>query len=320
MLAIEYTEYGSPEVLTLKEFPKPVPKDNEVLIQIHNSSVTAADCIMRKGEPAWGRLILGLFRPRKRFRILGSEFAGEIEAVGKAVQKFKVGDEVYGFAGFSVGAYAEYKCIAEDASLTIKPSSVNNQQAAAAVDGATSALFFLREKGNIQPGQNVLIIGASGSIGTYAVQLAAYFGAHVTGVCSTPNLELVKSLGAQEVIDYTQEDFADRLDYYDMIFDTVGKSSYAHCKRSLRENGCYIPTVGLANSFWSRWTRIVGGKRVIAGMSIQKTHLLEFLRGLIDDGKLQIIIDRCYPLKDIAEAHHYVDTGRKRGNVVIDVI
>ncbi len=207
MKAIVFAEYGSPDVLKLKEVEKPTPKDNEILIKVYATSVTSAECMMRRGKPTWGRVILGFTKPRKNLRILGLEVAGEIEAVGKAVKRFHSGDQVYGFTGFGVGAYAEYKCMRESGSLALKPANTTYEQAAAAVDGATTALFFLKNKANIQTGQKVLVIGASGSIGTYAIQLAKYFGAEVTGICSTRNLELVKSLGADKVIDYTGEDF-----------------------------------------------------------------------------------------------------------------
>ena len=247
MKAIVYERYGPPEVLQPQEVEKPAPKDNEVLIKVYTTTATAAEGMMRSGKPYWGRIILGLVKPSKKYRILGLELAGEIEAVGKDVSRFKPGDQVYGFRGFGTGALAEYKCMAEKESLALKPANLTYEEAAAVVDGATTALFFLRDKANIQRGQKVLIIGASGSIGTYAVQLASYFGAEVTGVCSTTNLELVKSLGADRVIDYTQEDFTQSSETYDIIFDTVGKSSFSRCKGSLKKNGCYLPTVGLFN-------------------------------------------------------------------------
>ena len=319
MKAIVYQEYGSPDVLQLKEIAKPTPKHNEVLIKIYATTVTAADCLMRKGEPRWGRLILGLRKPRKRYQIPGIELAGEIEAVGKDVKRFKVGEQVYGFTGFAASAHAQYSCMKEHGSLAIKPVNKSYAEAAAAVDGASTAYFFLKEKANIQPGQKVLIIGASGSIGTYAVQLAKYFGAKVDGVCSTRNIELVKSLGADKVIDYTKEDFTQSGATYDIIFDTVSKSSFSQCKKSLKEKGCYLPTTGLINSFLKLWTALLGGKRVISGMSVEKNEALVFLKELLETNKLKIIIDKCYPLTEIAEAHRYVDHGHKRGNVVITV-
>ncbi len=319
MKAIVYEQYGPPNVLQLQEVEKPTPKDNEVLIKIHATTVTAADCLMRRGEPTWGRLILGLRKPRKRFQIPGTELAGEIEAVGNNVRRFKPGDQVYGFTGFGASAYAQYTCMPKKGSLALKPTNKSYEEAAAAVDGASTAYFFLKEKAAIQSGQKVLIIGASGSIGTYAVQLARYFGAEVTGVCSTRNIDLVASLGAHKVIDYTKEDFTQRGKTYDIIFDTVTKSSFSQCKSSLTENGRYLPTTGLINSLLVRWTSITGGKRVVSGMSIEKNEALAFLKELIETEKLKIIIDRRYPLAQIAEAHRFVDTGHKRGNVVITV-
>ncbi len=319
MRAIVYTRYGPPEVLRMVEVAVPEPRAHEVLVKIHATSVTAADCIMRRGVPAWGRLILGLRKPRRRFRILGSEYSGEVLAVGANVSRFAPGDAVYGFSGFSAAAYAEYKCVPEDASIALKPGNLSFKQAAVAVDGATSAWFFLRDLGNVQPGQRVLIIGASGSLGSYAVQLARYLGAEVAGVCSGANAELVRSLGAQRVIDYAREDFTVDREHYDCIFDAVGKSSFARCRSALKPEGIYLPTVGLHNSVLARWTRLRGGKRVLAGMSIHKQEQLDLLRPLFEAGELEVVIDREYPLEQIAAAHAYVDTGRKRGNVVITV-
>jgi NADPH:quinone reductase-like Zn-dependent oxidoreductase len=317
MKAIIYTSYGAPDVLQLKEVEKPSPRDNEVLIKVYATTVTAADCMLRKGKPSWGRLILGVRSPRRT--ILGLELAGEIEAVGRDVKRFSKGDQVYGFTGFSLGAHAEYLCMPEAGSLATKPTNITYQEAAATVDGASTALFFLKRKANIQSGQKILIIGASGSIGTYAVQLARYFGAEVTGVCSTANIELVKSLGAARVIDYTKEDFTKNGQTYDIIFDTVGKSSFSYSRNSLKANGCYIPTTGLINNFLMLWTSLRGSKKVISGMSIDKHEALITLKELIEADKLKIVVDRCYPLEQIAEAHRYVDKGHKKGNVVITV-
>jgi NADPH:quinone reductase-like Zn-dependent oxidoreductase len=319
MKAVVHAHYGAPEVLQVREIATPVPRDDEVLIRVHATTVTTAECLMRKGQPTWGRIILGLRAPRKRFSILGTELAGEIVAVGSAVRRFRPGDQVFGFTGFGLRAHAEYVCMAEKGSLALKPASMTYEEAAASVDGASTALFFLRDKAHIQPGQKVLINGASGSIGTYAVQLAKYFRAHVTGVCGPTNLELVKSLGADRVIDYTREDFTANGELYDIIFDTVGKSSFARCKGALTEHGCYLPTTGLKNIFLKLWTSLSGGKKVISGMSVDKNEALVFLRDLIEAGKLKPIIDRRYPLEQIAEAHRYVDKGHKKGNVVITV-
>jgi len=321
MKAIEYTEYGPPDVLHLEEVEKPAPKNNEVLIRIYATTVTPSDGLMRSGESFTGRIILGLGKPRKRFKILGTELAGEIESVGGDVKRFKKGDQVYGFRGFGTGTYAEYKCMSEKGSLAIKPANLTYEEAAAIVDGATTALFFLRDIAHIHSGHKVLIIGASGSIGTSAVQLAKYFGTEVTGVCSTANLELVKSLGADRVIDYTKEDFTQSGETYDIIFDTVGKSSFSRCKSSLKKNGRYLLTTGnmLANYVLTLWTSMTGGKKFIYALSIEKTEALIFLKELIEAGKLKAVIDRCYPLEQVAEAHRYVEQGHKKGNVIITV-
>jgi len=320
MKAIVYTKYGSPDVLQLKDVTKPVPKDNEVLIRVYATTVTTADGMMRRGDSLLSRIILGFRKPRRKFKIPGLELAGEIESVGKDVKRFMKGDQVYGFTGFGPGAYAEYKCMPEEGSLVIKPANMTYEEAAAVVDGASTALFFLKDKANIQSGEKVLINGASGSIGTFAVQIAKYFGAEVTGVCSTTNLELVKSLGADKVIDYTKEDFTKSSETYDIIFDTVGKSSFSSCKGSLKKNGRYIVTVmGLTPLVQTLWTRVIGSKKVIFTMSIEKTEALIFIKELIEAGKLKPVIDRCYTLERIAEAHKYVEKGHKKGNVTITV-
>jgi NADPH:quinone reductase-like Zn-dependent oxidoreductase len=305
MKAVVYTRFGPPEVLELRDVPKPNPARQEVLIRIHATTVTSAEAAMRRGQPLWGRVIIGFFRPRKRMRVLGIELAGVIEAVGAAVTRFAPGDEVFGFAGFAIGANAEYMCMLEES--------------AAAVDGASTALFFLRDKVGVYAGQRVLVIGAAGSIGTYAVQLARMFGAEVTGVCSTRNIDLVTSLGADRVIDYTREDFTKLGQTWDVVFDTVGKSSFARCNGALTPTGCYVATTGLFNYALAAWTRLRGGKRVLTGMSVDKRDALEVLRPLLESGALRIVIDRRYTLEQIVEAHRYVDTGRKRGNVVLSV-
>lgn len=327
MKAIVYTKYGPPEVLHLQEVEKPAPKDNEVLIKVHATTVTPSECLMRSGDSFAGRIILGLRKPSKKYQILGLELAGEIEAVGKDVKRFRKGDQVFGFTGFEPGAYAEYKCMPETGSLLIKPANLTYEEAVTVVDGATTALFFLKDKAHLQSGQKVLIYGASGSIGTFAIQLAKYFGAEVTGVCSTANLELVKSLGADRVIDYTKEDFTKSAETYDIIFDTVGKSSFSQCKGSLKKNGRYLVTVmGLAPVVQTLWTGVTGGlpgrqtgKKVIFAMSIEKTEALIFLKELIEAGKIKPAIDRCFPLEQIAEAHRYVEKEHKKGNVAITV-
>lgn len=321
MKAIIYKKYGSPNVLELVEIEKPIPKPNEVLIRIYATSVTSADCMMRRGDTILSRILLGFIHPKKHFQILGTEFSGQIEAIGKRVKKFKVGDDVYGFRGFGTGCYAQYKCMNEKESLVLKPKTMSYEEAASMVDGATTALFFLKEKANIQKGQKVLINGASGSIGTFAVQIAKLFGAEVTGVCSTKNIELVLSLGADKVIDYTKEDFTKSKNRYDIIFDTVGKSSFSQCKNALSCNGKYLVTVmTLKTILQTILTSFGNKKKVLFAMSVNKTEALQYIKTLIDDGVLKTIIDKQYPLEDLSEAHSYVEAGHKRGNVVIRVM
>jgi NADPH:quinone reductase-like Zn-dependent oxidoreductase len=316
--AVVYTRYGPPEVLRLEEMQRPAPRDDEVLIRVHATTVTGTEIPMRKGKGLDFRIVIGLRRPRARYRVLGMELAGEIELLGKAVTRFKQGDQVYGFTGFGLGGYAEYCRMPEKGSLAIKPANLTHEEAAAVVDGATTALFFLN-KAWIRRGQDVLVNGASGSIGAYAVQLAKHFGAHVTGVCSTANLELVRSLGADRVIDYTAEDFTASDRTYDIIFDTAGKSSFSRCKGSLKKGGRYLLTVGWRSYLVMLWTAVVGSKRLVCGMSYRKTDELVFLRELIEAGHLRPVVDRRFPLEDIVEAHRYVEAGHKRGNVVITV-
>jgi NADPH:quinone reductase-like Zn-dependent oxidoreductase len=318
MKAIVYRKYGSPDVLEPVDLKKPSPKPNEVLIRVFASTVTTADCMMRRSDTLLSRLLLGLRKPKKKYRILGTEFSGMIEAAGSKVKKFKPGDQVYAFRGFGTGCYAQYKCMNENGSLALKPGNMEFLEAASVVDGATTALFFLKEKANIQKGQKVLINGASGSIGTFAVQLAKYFGTEVTGVCSTKNIELVKSLGADKVVDYTKEDFAKTFDTYDIIFDAIGKSSFSHCKKALKKKGKYISTVMTFKVVLQSFqTKFSNKKKVIFAMSLNKADALNFIRTLIEEGKLKTIIGKQFPLEELPAAHEYVEKGHKQGNVVI---
>jgi NADPH:quinone reductase-like Zn-dependent oxidoreductase len=320
MKAIVYEKYGSPDVLELLDLEKPIPEANEVLVRVYATTVTTADCMMRRGDTILSRILLGFTNPRKKYQILGTEFSGKIEAAGSKVKKFKTGDEIYAFRGFGTGCYAQYKCMSENGSLAIKPGNMDYFEAASVVDGATTALFFLKEKASIKKGQKVLIHGASGSIGIFAVQLAKYFGAEVTGVCSSGNIELVKSLGADKVVDYTKEDFAKTDDPYDIIFDTVGKSSFVHCRKVLKRNGKYLVTVmTLKHVLQSFLTKFGNKKKVIFAMSVHKTEALNFIRTLVEEGRLKTITDRQYSPEEIREAHAYVEKGHKHGNVVINL-
>lgn len=317
MRAVVATKYGSPEVLQLVEIEKPTPKDNEILVKVHATPVNVGDSRMRSFNVpaiAWlpARITLGFRKPRNP--ICGMELAGEVEAVGKSVTRFKVGDQVFGpTVKVHFGAHAEYKCLPEDGVVVTKPNHMSYEEASTLSIGANTALYFLR-KGNIQPGQKVLIIGASGSVGTYAVQLAKYFGAEVTGVCSTANIELVQSLGADKVIDYTQEDFTKNGETYDIVFDAVYKTTFSQCKNLLVNRGYYL-TVGpvVLGSFH----RMTTGKKVIGGNAVERTEQLDFLKAVYEAGRMKPVIDRCYPLEQTAEAHRYVDQGHKKGNVVI---
>jgi len=317
MKEIVCTRYGPPDVLQLREVEKPTPKDNEILVRIHATTVTRAETFFRRGSPFISRFFTGFMRPKNP--IMGVEVSGEIEAVGKDVKRFGQGDRVFAEPGS--GGCAEYLCIPEDGVVAAKPANITYDEAAATCDGVLTALPFLRDKGKIRSGQRVVINGASGSIGTFAVQLAKYFGAEVIGVCSTPNLELVKSLGADMVIDYTKEDFTRSSESYDVIFDTVAKSAFSRCKSSLKKRGVYLSTYPTLAAILPQ----VGSKKAVfhaTGLRPmdEKTKDLAFLKELIEAGKIRSVIDRRYPLEQTAEAHRYVEEGHKKGNVVITVV
>jgi len=320
MKAIVYTKYGPPEVLQLKEVEKPTPKDDEVLIEIQATTVNRTDCGFRK--PEYGfiiRLINGLFRPRKN--ILGSEFSGEIEAIGKDVKTFKRGDQVFGLSTGHFGAHAEYMCIPEKGSITIKPANMSYEEAAAVCDGLMLAMTYIR-KINFHKSRKLLINGASGSIGSACVQLARYYGAKITAVCNTKNIELVKSLGAERVIDYTKDDFTRDDQMYDVVIDAVGKSSFFRCKRLLKPGGHYFSTdLGFLaqNIFLVPWTAAFCRKKVKFPLPKDNKEDIGFFKELIEAGKYRAVIDRRYPLEQIIEATKYVETGEKTGNVVITI-
>jgi NADPH:quinone reductase-like Zn-dependent oxidoreductase len=299
--AAVYSKYGPPEVVHLEDVENPIPGEHEVLVRVHAATVAAGDVRMRKPDPLAARLYNGLFRPR-RFTILGFELAGDVVANGRHAKRFKEGDPIFAFTGFRFGAHAQYRCLPElgtvkQGLIAQKPARMTYAQAAAVPVGGLTALAFLR-KGHVQPGQAVLVYGASGSVGTYAVQLAKHYGAHVTGVCSGANLDLVRSLGADRVVDYTAEDFTASGEMYDLVFDAVGKASAACSRRSVKRDGVFLS---------------------VNGSSDILPKDLDFLREVIDEGKLTAVIDRCYPLEQIAEAHRYVEAGHKRGNAVITV-
>jgi NADPH:quinone reductase-like Zn-dependent oxidoreductase len=328
MKAIVYTEYGSADVLHLAEVAKPAPQENEVLIRIHATPVSYGDLLARNFKSItprkfnmpiffWlpSRMAFGWRKPKKN--VLGSEFAGVVEAVGSAVTRFKPGAEVFGYRGENMGAYAEYLCLPETGMLAIKPTNMTYEEAAAVPYGALTALSLLN-KINLLPGQKVLINGASGGIGAAAVQLAKHFGAEVTGVCSTPRVGLVKALGADKVIDYTKEDFTRNGETYDVIFDILGKGSFGRGKKSLKPNGVYLfASFKVKQLAQMLWTKIVGGSKVICALSSEQPEDLAFIKGLIEAGEYKIIVDKRYRMDQAAEAHRYAESGGKRGNVVM---
>jgi NADPH:quinone reductase-like Zn-dependent oxidoreductase len=321
--AVIYTAYGPPEVLRLTEVEAPIPKANEVLVRIEAAVVSRGDCAARRGRPVSIRLATGLARPKKP--ILGTNLAGEIEAVGKAVTRFKPGDQVFAATGASFGAHAAYLCLPEDGALAAKPANATYAEAAAICEGGLTALPFLRDQGKIRPGHQVLINGASGAVGSSAVQLAKGFGADVTGVCSTANVELVRSLGAGTVIDYTKADFTQTDQTYDLVFDTVGNGSFSRCKGMLKPGGIYLTTVlTLAIYPHMLWTAKFGAKRAIIAYSnfrpaSEKAKDLLVLKSLVEAGTLKPVVDRCFPMDQAVEAHRRAESGRKTGSVVIHV-
>ncbi|NAS12203.1 NAD(P)-dependent alcohol dehydrogenase [Poritiphilus flavus] len=323
MKAIVCTKYGSPDVLQLQEVAIPVPKDNEVLIRIHAAAVTTAGLIGRKGTPFFTRIFSGLTKPRNN--ILGMELSGEIKAAGRKVSQFKKGDQVFGLTGTGLGSNAEYICLSEDAALVKKPKDLTYEESAALIEGGLTALNFLRNKARIQSGQRVLIVGASGSVGTASVQLAKYFGAEVTAVCSKGNAGMVRSLGADKVIDYKAEDFTQSGHTYDIIFDTLGKHSFPACQNSLTSDGIFLDAAGLSTVFHMLWTSIFSRKKAILTATYVRSAKkikpdLLYLKELIEREVIKPVIDRHYPLEKTAEAHQYVETGRKKGNVILSIV
>ena len=317
MRAVVCDRYGPPEVLRLENVERPVPGDDEVLIKIHATTVNRSDCGMRQPEPFLARLVTGPLRPRRK--ILGSELAGEVEAAGPAVTEFEAGDQVFGVNAWKFGAHAEFVCMRESAALAHKPAGMSFEQAAAVCDGMILALGCLR-RADLRQGRTICVYGASGSIGTAAVQLARYFDADVTAVCNTKNLETVRSLGADQVIDYTREDFTRNGQTYDVIFDAVGKRSFGDCRGSLKREGIYLATDHLHNLILAWWTSRIGTRKVVFPIPPRYTKKdVLFLKQLIEAGKYRAVIDRCYPLEDVVDATRYVETGQKTGNVVLNV-
>ncbi|MFX0211548.1 MAG: NAD(P)-dependent alcohol dehydrogenase [Candidatus Hodarchaeota archaeon] len=320
MNAIVCTKYGPPEVLQLQEMKKPTPQDNEVLIRIYATTVTLYDCWSRSGTAPPGfkllmRLVSGIRKPKQP--IFGTELAGKIESIGSAVTKFKVEDRVWAYLGMNQGAYVEYICLLEDGVLAPSPTNMTMEEAAAVQQGALTALYFLRA-GNIRKGQKVLIFGASGGVGSFAVQLSKYFGAEVTGVASTTKLDFIQSLGADKVIDYAKEDYTKSEEMYDIILDTIGKTNIGRTKKLLKKEGRYLfTTFGIPKLFRILWLQVVNRKKAFYGTLEETTEDLNFLKELIETGKLKVVIDRRFPMDQAAEAHRYVESGQKKGQVVI---
>jgi NADPH:quinone reductase-like Zn-dependent oxidoreductase len=318
MRAVVVDRYGPPEVQRIEEVERPAPEADEVLIKIHGTTVTRTDCGIRAAKPFFIRLFFGLWRPKQP--ILGSELAGEIESVGAAVTQFAAGDQVFGSTpAFRTGAHAEFVCLPESGPLAHKPAGMTFEQAAGVTDGFVLALMCL-EAANASKGQRIVVYGASGAIGTAGVQLAKHFGADVTAVCNTKNVELVRSLGADSVIDYTRDDFTKNGETYDVIFDAVGKHTFSRCRGSLKKGGAYVATDGLENAFLALWTSRIGDRKVLFPIPPRYTKkTVLFLKELIEAGKYRAVIDRCYPLEEVVEATRYVETEQKTGNVVLTV-
>jgi len=317
MKAVVYTQYGPPEVLQVKEVEKPIHRNNEILLRVKATAVNSGDVRLRKADPFAVRFIFGLLKPK--INILGAVFSGEVESVGKDVTKFKVGETVFGHTDMRFGAYAEYLCVPEEGSLTLKPAVITHAEAAVIPFGGVAALHFIK-KAVIKPGQKVIVAGASGAVGSAAVQLAKSFGATVTGVCSTANIDLVKSIGADHVIDYTKDDFTKNGETYDVIFDTVNSTSFFRNVKSLTENGIMIlSAAGMSEMLQGLWISKTSSKKVLTGVISHKAADIIFLKELIETGKFKPVIDKAYSLEQIAEAHVYVEKGHKKGNVIINI-
>lgn len=325
MKAVLHTQYGPANLLEVREVEKPVPKDDELLIAVHATTVSTGDCNMRnftfvtRSMRPFARLMFGIAKPWKA-RVLGTELAGQVERTGKNVTRFKPGDPVVASTGIGGGGHAQFACVSEKGAVAPKPPSLSWEEAVAIPFGANTALYFLRDLGHIEAGQDVLIIGASGSIGSAAVQLANHFGATVTAVCSRANTELARSLGAAHVIDYTKDDFSGRAETYDLIFDTVGAATFDRCKRSLKPDGVFLQNiVGVTDIIRILWASIAGGRKLKGGVAMENPERMNSIAELAAAGKLRPVVDRTYPLERIAEAFAYVEKGHKKGNVVITV-
>ena len=317
MKAVVYTEYGASDVLQIREVAKPKPEENEILLRVKSTAVNSGDIRLRKADPFAVRFVFGLLKPK--INILGSVFSGEVESVGNHVKLFKVGDQVFGHTNMDFGAYSEYICLPENASLALKPATLSQNEAAAIPFGGVAALHFIK-KAMIKPNQKVLVVGASGAVGSAAVQLVKSYGAIVTGVCSTGNVDLVKSIGVDKVIDYTKEDFTQNGEIYDLIIDTVNSISVFSSLKSLTKNGVMIlSAAGIKEMLQGIWISVTSSKKVMTGVISHKAEDLIFLKNLIEAGKFKPVIDRTYPLEQIVEAHTYVEKGHKKGNIIITI-